>query len=93
MHIGGHDYDQGPYTVKFPAGETRVSVDISIVYQPYAIEHDEDFHLGIAETKLSDGIARGYPSIIKVDILECEYGYGMVTLMNRCIRNGLGSKE
>ena len=43
---GGVDYDSGPYTVTFPAGQTRASFDVPI-NDDNILEDDESFHLSI----------------------------------------------
>ena len=43
---GGVDYDSGPYTVTFPAGQTRASFDVP-TNDDNILEDDENFHLSI----------------------------------------------
>jgi len=52
---GGVDYDSGPYSVTFPAGNTNVSFDVRI-NNDKLVEYDEDFHLTIDSSSLPTGI-------------------------------------
>ena len=52
------DYDSGPYTVTFPAGEESVSLNISI-YDDDIFEHNENFVLTINVSSLPSGVYVG----------------------------------
>ena len=58
---GGVDYDSGPYTVTFPAGEESVSLRISI-------NHDNIFNLNMTRTLYSLSMHLHYllVSILKI---------------------------
>ena len=49
---GGVDYDTGPYSVTFPAGNTNVSFDINITIDNL-VEDDEEFHITIDPSSTS----------------------------------------
>ena len=54
---GGVDYDSGPYTVTFTAGDTSASVSVPI-NDDDILEDDEDFTLTIMSGTLPDGVTR-----------------------------------
>ena len=51
------DYDSGPYTVTFPAGQTSASFDVPI-NDDITCEDDEDLTLVIIRRTLPDGVTR-----------------------------------
>ena len=63
------DYDSGPYTVTFPAGQTTATFNISI-NDDTILEGNENFMLTINETSLPTGVTRGTPSEATVTIVE-----------------------
>ena len=71
VHItgGGVDYDSGPYTVTFPAGQTSVSFD-SHINNDNILEASEDFTLTINSSSLPDGATVGNPSSATVTIVN-----------------------
>ena len=69
MTEGGVDYDSGPYTVTFPAGETIVSFDVPI-NNDNIFENDEDFTLTIDSSSLPTGTTVGHPSTSTVFIVN-----------------------
>jgi len=64
---GGVDYDSGIYTVTFPAGQTRVPIDVGI-NDDDTLENDEDFDITIIRNTLPDGVTRGNPGSATVTI-------------------------
>ena len=52
------DYDSGPYTVTFPAGQTTVLFNIPI-NDDNILEGNENFNLTINTSSLSNGVTRG----------------------------------
>lgn len=62
---GGDDYISGPYAVKFSAGVTEVSFNISIT-DDYTVEGNENFTLSI----VSSILRVGEPSQAIVTIVE-----------------------
>ena len=67
------DYGSGPYTVMFPAGETRVPFNISI-NNDRIYEGNEDFMLTINPT-LPVGIMVGTPDQATVTIVDNDRKY------------------
>ena len=68
---GGVDYDSGPYTVTFTAGETSVSFDVPIT-DDAILETNEDFTLTIDSSTLPDRVAVGDPDRCIVNILDSD---------------------
>ena len=66
---GGVDYDSGPYTVTFTAGQTSVPFDVAII-DNNILEANEDFTLTIIQSSLPDGVTRGNPFRATVTILD-----------------------
>ena len=48
---GGIDYDSGPYTVKFPAGQTSVQFNV-LINDDSILEGDESFTLTVFNATL-----------------------------------------
>jgi len=66
---GGIDYDSGPYTVTFPAGQISVPFDVPI-NDDATCEDEEDFTLTIIRRTLPDGVTcdgAGRAEVILVD--------------------------
>jgi len=55
---GGVDYNSGPYTVMFTAGQTRASFDLDINIDN-TLEADEDFVITIDPSSLADNFVVG----------------------------------
>ena len=66
---GGVDYDTGPYSVTFPAGNTNVSFNINITIDNL-VEDDEEFHLTIDPSSLPTGINISSPHQTTVNIVD-----------------------
>ena len=66
---GGVDYDSGPYTVTFPAGQTSVSFNVSI-NDDRIFETNESLSLAIIQPSLPTGVSRRNPGQITVIILD-----------------------
>ena len=66
---GGVDYDSGPYTVTFTAGQTSASVSVPI-NDDNMLENVEDFMVTIMTGLLPDGVTRGDPGSATVNILD-----------------------
>jgi len=66
---GGVDYDSGIYTVTFPAGETRVSFNITIDNDTI-LEANEDFNLTVIHNTLPDSVTSGDPGSATVIIVN-----------------------
>ena len=66
---GGVDYDSGPYTVTFSAGQTRAPFNISI-NDDDIFEMNENFVLTINESSLPSGIAVNTPNETIVTIVD-----------------------
>ena len=65
----GVDYDSGPYTVTFVAGETNISFDITIA-NDNILEANEDFDLSIISNTLPDDVTDGDPRRVTVTIVD-----------------------
>ena len=63
------DYDSGPYTVTFPAGQTTATFNVPIT-DDMILEGGEDFMLIIDETSLPTGVTRGTPGAATVTIVD-----------------------
>ena len=63
------DYDSGPYTVTFPAGQTTVIFNIPI-NDDNILEGNENFILTINASSLSNGVTRGGPYQATVTIVD-----------------------
>ena len=66
---GGVDYDTGPYSVTFPAGNTNVSFDINISIDNL-VEVDEEFHITIDPSSLPTGVNISSPYQTTVNIID-----------------------
>ena len=66
---GGVDYDSGPYSVTFTAGDTTASVNVSI-NDDNILENVEDFMVTIMTGPLPVGVTRGNPGSATVNILD-----------------------
>ena len=66
---GGIDYDSGPYTVTFTAGETSVPFDVPI-NDDEIFEDDESFQLSIIRRSLPDDVTRGNPGRATLTIVN-----------------------
>ena len=65
---GGVDYDSGPYTVTFLAGQTNISFSVPI-NDDNILEKDEAFNLIISPTSLSSRINIGAQSQATITIV------------------------
>ena len=63
------DYDSGPYTVTFPAGQTISIFDVPIT-DDMILEGDENFMLTIN------------PSLLPIDVTVGDSGQATVTIVN-----------
>ena len=66
---GGIDYGSGPYTVVFPAGQTRVVVNIPVTDDDY-FECDEIFMITINSSSLLSHVTPISPSQATVTIWD-----------------------
>ncbi|XP_065915710.1 extracellular matrix protein 3-like [Dysidea avara] len=64
--IGGVDYDSGPYTAIFPAGEISATITISIT-DDTVFEDDKNFTLTIDPSSTPDGVSGGQAIMTIVD--------------------------
>ena len=71
---GGVDYDSGPYTVTFSAGETRAPFNISI-NNDNIFEMNENFALTINGSSLPTGVTVSTPNETIVTIIDNEGKY------------------
>ena len=71
---GNRDYNPGIYTVRIPAGQTRVSFDIPIVNDA-KLEKNEKFILYINLSPLPDTVTRGDPGRSTVTIVDDDSKY------------------
>ena len=62
------DYDSGPYTVTFPAGQTTATFNVPI--NDDNILEDENFMLTINSYSLPDGVTHGTPNEATVTIVD-----------------------
>jgi len=67
--IGSEDYDVGPYNVTFPAGDTKVSFNVTII-DDEILESNEIFQLSINSEKLPVNVIVNNLSNITVTILD-----------------------
>ena len=67
----GVDYDSGPYSVTFPAGQTNASFEIPI-NNDNIYKYSMVFNLTINHNALLDGVARGTPYEARVTIVDNE---------------------
>jgi len=79
--IGGVDYDSGPYTVTFTAGQTSASFDIPI-NDNNILETNEDFTITINSSSLPNGVTRDIPGTATVTIMDDD---GIVILTRFCV--------
>ena len=63
------DYDSGPYTVTFPAGQTTVIFNI-LINDDNILEGNENFILTINASSLSNGVTRDGPYQATVTIVD-----------------------
>ena len=66
---GGVDYDSGPYSVTFTAGQTSVSFDVPI-NNDNILENEEDFTLTIIASSLPSVVTRGDPFRATITIVD-----------------------
>ena len=71
---GGIDYDSGPYTVTFTAGQTNVPLNIPI-NNDNICERNENFNLTINSTSLPTDVTVGDTSSSTVVIVDDEGMY------------------
>ena len=63
------DYRSGPYTITFPAMQTRMTFSISLTNDD-AFEENEEFLLTIKPSSLLNGIIPSSPSKATVTIVD-----------------------
>ena len=63
------DYTSGPYTVTFPAGQTRIPFNVPIS-DDMLLEGPEDFMLTINSSSLPGSVRLGTPSEATVTIVD-----------------------
>ena len=68
---GGVDYNSGPYTVIFPAGDTNVTLNISIIDDEIS-EGNEYFNLTIDSSSLPSKIGINDAAQVVVTIVDDE---------------------
>ena len=68
---GGVDYDSGPYTVTFTAGQTSVPFDVAI-HDDNISENTEMFTLTIDSSTLPNRVTVGDPDQSVVNILDSD---------------------
>ena len=66
---GGVDYNSGPYTVAFPAGDISASFNVPI-NDDNILEDDENFMVTIMTGSLPVGVTRGNPGSATVNIMD-----------------------
>ena len=66
---GGIDYESGPYTVTFTAGQTSASFSVPI-NNDNILEDDEDFTLTIVLSTLPNGVTHGARTVATVTIVD-----------------------
>jgi len=66
------DYDNGPYVITIPAGETRVSFDVQINDDNMLEANSEDFILTIDPSSLPDYVTVSNPGQATVNIIDDE---------------------
>ena len=66
---GGVDYNSGPYTVTFTAGQTSALFNIPI-NDDDIFEGEEDFTLSIDSSSLPDNVTVGDPGVVTVTIIN-----------------------
>lgn len=69
MILGDVDYNDGPYTIVFLAGEIRVTFNIEII-DDNILEHNEIFSLDITSPSISSKVLLGEISQTRVTILN-----------------------
>ena len=69
MILGDVDYNDGPYTIVFLAGEIRVTFNIKII-DDNILEHNEIFSLDITSPSISSKVLLGEISQTRVTILN-----------------------
>ena len=75
MYVGQSiDYDSGPYTVQFNAGDTRVSFNVS-VNDDNVLEGNETFNLKINASSLPNGVTVDDPGQTTVTIVDNDGKY------------------
>ena len=72
------DYDSGPYTVTFLAGQTTATFNVPI-NDDNVLEGNENFMLTI-DSPLPNGVAHGTPSQATVIIMDNDIAIGMYLL-------------
>ena len=82
---GGVDYESGPYTVTFHAGQTSVSFNVSLT-DDKILEPNEQFVLTINSSSLPNGFTVDNPSQVVVTIIdndsECHLLVHKLTMCN-----------
>ena len=80
---GGVDYVSGPYTVTFPAGQTRATFNVPITDDNIS-EGNENFILTINSSSLPTGVTVGDPGQATVTIVDDD---GKQSLVLSVIKN------
>ena len=71
---GGEDYDSGPYSVKFNAGMTEVTLNVSIVDDDI-LERNEKFNLTVNVSSLPNTVSVGDHGQATVTIMDNDGKY------------------
>ena len=66
---GGVDYDSGPYSVTFTAGQTSATINIPI-NDDNILENTENFAVTIVMGELPTDVTRGDPGSATVNIID-----------------------
>ena len=66
MHIGGSDYDPGPYNLTIPAGNTNLQFTVPLAIDNI-VELDEEFELRIDRVSLAVLISADPTRVVIVD--------------------------
>ena len=66
---GGVDYNSGPYSVTFTAGQTTAAINVPI-NDDNILENTEDFTVTIMRGALPTGVTRGDPGSATVNIMD-----------------------
>ena len=82
--LGNVDYYPGPYSVTFPAGETRASFNV-LIADDNIVERDEAFTLYINANTLPSGGVRIRPYSVSIIIEDYDCKLLIITMPNKCV--------
>ena len=82
---GGVDYDSGPYTVTFPAGNASVSFNVNISID-HLVEDGEKFYLTIDPSSLPTGVIISSPHQTNVKIVDNDSKFVCNLLLSNKLR-------